>query len=341
VTGLLAGALACAALSLRVSGQESGVASPAQSQNPAAAPPEARPNFLVITTDDQRMEQMRALPKTERLVGRRGTRFRDAIITTPQCCPARASWLTGQYGHNHGILSNAHGYPALAEPRNVLPVWLRRAGYATAHLGKFLNGYEKAVGANNTVGPGWDEWATLIKPRRYLNYELQVNGGSVRYGTEPSDYLTKVLNKRAARLIRKLGAEEDPFYIQLDHYAPHKGKGDPSGRCGGSTGVERGAYAPFSNRPLPSPKSFNERAMGDKPVFLQRRPLITAAEKKAVRKAYRCGLASLSTVDEGVKKLIRLLRSNELLKETVVIFTSDNGLFYGEHRSPGTKNLPY
>jgi N-acetylglucosamine-6-sulfatase len=327
---LFAGALTCAALALPAAGQ-----TPVPGQSPG------KPNFLVITTDDQTLEQMRALPKTERFIGRKGTVFQQAVVTTPQCCPSRVSFLTGQYGHNTGVLSNKHGYPSFIEPGNVLPVWLQRAGYKTAHLGKFLNGYEKAVGPITTVAPGWDEWATLLKPRRYLDYELQVNGESVSYGEERRDYLTNVLTKRAGRLIRDLGAGEDPFYIQLDHYAPHSGAGDLSGGCGKFSGAERGPFERYSNRQLPKPASFNERDIDDKPVFVQRRDRFGKGAKERMRESYRCALASLGSVDQGVKDLMELLDEEELLEDTVVIFTSDNGFFYGEHRIPGSKTLPY
>jgi arylsulfatase A-like enzyme len=314
---------------------------PASGQSPGPAQGEGRPNFLVVVTDDQTLSQMAALPKTQRFVGRKGTVFTDAIVTTPHCCPSRASYLTGQYAHNHGVLSNKHGYPAFEQPGNVLPVWLQRAGYRTAHLGKFLNGYEKAVGPITDVAPGWDEWATLLKPRRYLDYELQVNGDSVAYGDARRDYLTNVLTKRAGRLIGRLSASGDPFYLQLDHYAPHTGFGDPSGECGDYTGAEREPYLRYANRSLPESESFNEREIADKPVFVQRRERLGQGAKRKVRAAYRCALASLGSVDQGVKDLFGVLEEEGLLEDTVVVFTSDNGYFYGEHRIPGSKTLPY
>jgi N-acetylglucosamine-6-sulfatase len=341
IAALLASALACAALALPASGQAPAL--PGEPTDPSQQPSQGagKPNFLVITTDDQTLEQMRALPKTERFIGRKGTTFRQAVVTTPHCCPSRASYLTGQYAHNHGILSNKHGYPAFVEPGNVLPAWLQEAGYTTAHLGKFLNGYEKAVGPITTVAPGWDEWATLLKPRRYLDYELQVNGESVPYGDEHADYLTNVLTKRAGRLIRDLGPGQDPFYIQLDHYAPHSGSGDLSGECGKFSGAERGPFNRYSNRQLPKTDSFNEREIEDKPVFIQRRDRFGNGAKESMRESYRCALGSLGSVDQGVKDLMQLLQEEELLEDTVVIFTSDNGFFYGEHRIPGSKTLPY
>ena len=335
VAALLASALVAAWAAMPAHGQSAG------GEAAGAGGETSKPNFLVIVTDDQTLDQMRALPKTERFVGKRGTTFTEAAVTTPHCCPSRASYLTGQYAHNHGILSNKHGYPAFVDPGNVLPVWLRQAGYTTAHLGKFLNGYEKATGPITETAPGWDEWATLLKPRRFLDYELQVNGESVPYGEEKDDYLTTVLNDRAKRLVRDLAPADDPFYIQLDHYAPHTGAGDLSGECDNFTAAERSAYRRYGDNPLPDSESFNERDVSDKPTFIQRQNRFSPSGKARRLAAYRCALASLQTVDEGIKDLVNELEKIGALEETVVIFTSDNGFFYGEHRIPGSKTLPY
>jgi arylsulfatase A-like enzyme len=249
--------------------------------------------------------------------------------------------LTGQYAHNHGIMSNKHGYPAFVDPGNVLPVWLQRAGYTTAHLGKFLNGYEKSVGPITTVAPGWDEWATLLKPRRFLDYELQVNGETVSYGDQKKDFLTSVLTDRAGKLISDLAPQENPFYIQLDHYAPHSGAGDLSGECGKYTAAEGAGFRRYGDKELPEPESFNEKDVDDKPIFIQRHDRLGKGTKQRMRDAYRCALASLETVDEGIKDLYSELEDADALEDTVVVFISDNGYFYGEHRIPGSKTLPY
>ena len=129
-----------------------------------AAPGGGRPNIVLIQTDDQTYRQLtrRVMPNTKRLLAQHGTRFTDYVASTAQCCPSRASLLTGQYAHNHGVTSNNVGYPGLVDKGNVLPVWLQRAGYRTIHVGKFLNGYERSVEPDSVVAPGWDEWHSVL-----------------------------------------------------------------------------------------------------------------------------------------------------------------------------------
>ena len=105
--------------------------------------PNKRPNIVLVMTDDQALSQMSGefMPNVSTLLAEPGTRFDHAYLTTPLCCPSRASLLTGQYGHNNGVLRNV--YSLLRDKNNVLPVWLNRAGYVTAHLGKFMNLYRR------------------------------------------------------------------------------------------------------------------------------------------------------------------------------------------------------
>ncbi|MCI0634331.1 MAG: sulfatase-like hydrolase/transferase, partial [Actinobacteria bacterium] len=145
---------------------------------PGAAKDGKRPNIVVVVTDDQTLASLSAatMPSTVALIGGGGTEFTNAVVTTPLCCPSRASMLTGQYAHNHGTLGNTPGYQALRQKANTLPVWLRRAGYVTAHVGKYLNRYKASVEHPTEVAPGWDEWHTVIDPAgkfvRYYDYRL-------------------------------------------------------------------------------------------------------------------------------------------------------------------------
>ena len=149
----------------------------AQDATPGAAA--SGPNVVVVMTDDQRFDDMPALPKTQRLIGEAGVTFTRSFASYPVCCPARATFFTGQYAHNHHVRclypSCGGGYGAL-DQREYLPVWLERAGYVTAHIGKFLNGYGKERAPD--VPNGWTEWFGLVDPWTYRmwGYELFENG---------------------------------------------------------------------------------------------------------------------------------------------------------------------
>ena len=118
------------------------------------------------------------MPIVRRLLVRQGTSFTDAITSFPLCCPSRASFLTGQYAHNHGVSGNfaPSGYYGLTHRDNTLPVWLQRAGYHTALIGKYLNGY----GARNPreIPPGYSEWhgALDLSSYDYFNFTINENG---------------------------------------------------------------------------------------------------------------------------------------------------------------------
>ena len=161
----------------------------------AARSPTKQPNIVVITTDDQTLASLSAatMPNTLESIGAGGTEFTNAVVTTPLCCPSRATLLTGQYAHNHRTLANNPGYEDLRDKRNTLPVWLHRAGYVTAHVGKYLNGYKAAADRPRDVAPGWDQWHTVLDPRkyvRYYGYKLAVTGELTRVGSKPRDYIT-------------------------------------------------------------------------------------------------------------------------------------------------------
>jgi N-acetylglucosamine-6-sulfatase len=295
------------------------------------AKPQSRPNIVVIVTDDQALPTLRpeTMPSLTDLIVGRGTSFTEAIVTTPLCCPSRASMLTGQYGHNNGVLRN--DYRQLNDKHSTLPVWLQAAGYRTIHVGKYLNLYRKARGPQTKAAPGWDVWQTLQEPNTYYDYDLSANGRSRHFGTSDNDYLTDVLSRKAARLVRRSAARTRPFYLQLDEWAPHDSRGRGTGPCGGGHDPVPGPSDEnmFAHERLPKPPSFNEEDLGDKPSFVQHQGQV---DVDTVELNYRCALASLLAVDRGIAKVHRALRSSGELNNTVIVFTSDNGYLYGEHR---------
>jgi N-acetylglucosamine-6-sulfatase len=137
----------------------------------APATAAARPNIVVIMTDDQRLDDLRVMTKTKALIGS-GTTFSNFFVSLPVCCPSRATYLTGQYPHNHGVLTNRApqgGYTRLNH-NNTLPLWLQESGYYTSYVGKYLNGYPTA-GSETEVPPGWNNWQGLFTPTACITTE--------------------------------------------------------------------------------------------------------------------------------------------------------------------------
>jgi arylsulfatase A-like enzyme len=321
----------------------------ASAQEPAPTPAASSPNVVVIMTDDQRYRDMVPLADTRRLIGEAGVTFTRAFVSYPVCCPARATFFTGQYAQNHRVLclypECGGGYGRLNQ-RHYLPVWLDRAGYATAHIGKFLNGYGKERAPDKPNG--WSEWYGLIDHSTYRmwGYDIFENDRRVTYGRvlreRPRLYQTDVLSRKAVDFIDRRARGDAPFFLSVAYLAPHH----ESGRTQALTGKlvrpaprHRGAHAAT---PLPKPPNFNESNLDDKPWFLGRwnRP-ISARREAAIRRRMQERWDSLLAVDDGVEAIIRKLRKTDELDNTYVIFTSDHGYMQGEHRVPEGKMLPY
>ena len=335
LVGASAALVASAGLGLALSQRPEGASAAAHGRY-------VRPNIVVVMTDDQALSQMgrRVMPKVNRLLRDHGTRFKNAFLTTPLCCPSRATLLTGQYGHNNGVLQNT--YPSLRQKRNVLPVWLRRAGYVTAHVGKFLNRYHHDVN-QAAVAPGWDRWYTQLdrSVNAYQDWDLSKNGKRIHYGHESRDLAPRVFERFAVRLVRRFVPRRKPLYLELDEIAPHPGRGGAGTACAGGPVPDPRDAGEFENAQLPRPPSFNEGDVSDKPSFLQTKPLLNQGEIDSRTRKYRCGLASLQQVDRTVARLHREFKRLGELGRTVFIFYTDNGLLYGEHRVAGGKIYPY
>ena len=146
---------------------------------PASAAKDGRPNILVVMTDDQAQADVAHMPNVKRLLARRGTTFADAIDSFPLCCPARATFITGQYAHNHRVAGNfwPYGWYGMKQRRNILPAWLQKAGYRTAMVGKWLNGYG-ARDRRGEVPTGFDKWRGLldVSAYDYFNFVMNSNG---------------------------------------------------------------------------------------------------------------------------------------------------------------------
>ena len=152
---------------------------------PARADKDGRPNILVVMTDDQAQADVAKMPNVRRLLAARGTTFADAVDSFPLCCPSRATFITGQYAHNHGVFGNfyPYGWYGMKDRTNILPAWLDKAGYNTALIGKWLNGYG-ALDAHGEIPNGFDTWRGLldVSAYDYFNFVMNRNGRLKTWG---------------------------------------------------------------------------------------------------------------------------------------------------------------
>ena len=290
-----------------------------------------RPNVVVVMTDDQTVESMRAMPQTRALLGDRGTTFANSFVNFPLCCPSRSTLLTGQYAHNHGVLTGK-GFEDL-DSSNTLPLWLADAGYATAHVGKYVNGYGQRD--PDLVPAGWSEWYGILpEDQAVYEYELNENGGLVHYGSAPEDFKGDVLTAKAVDFISRRAPAPEPFFLSVAYTAPHTVGQEPDlGQpCRSGAKPAPRHIGAFDQEPLPQPPSFNEADVADKHQAIREMALIRSSRIANMTRQYRCRLASLLHVDEGVAEIVATLRDAGELDETYVIFTSDNGFLHGEHR---------
>jgi N-acetylglucosamine-6-sulfatase len=312
-----------------------------------AAAAQGRPNVVVIESDDQTVESMRVMGKVNSLIGDKGATFQNNFVNYSLCCPSRATFLTGQYEHNHGVLGNSppnggFGRFEALHGDNNLAVWLQDAGYYTGMIGKYLNGYSN----NPLIPPGWSEWhAAAPNDQGVYNYALNDNGTIFHYGETPADFKQDVLTGKAVDFVDRRSHKPKPFFLWLTYTAPHAGGPDPNPNppfnCNGTAKpAPRHAHA-FDSEPLPRPPNFNEADVSDKPPAIRNLPVLSAGEIADIQRKYRCRLESILSVDEGVKAIIDELRANGELENTLLMFTSDNGFFHGEHRIPGGKTRIY
>jgi N-acetylglucosamine-6-sulfatase len=313
------------------------------SEMPAASPGQATaaattPNVVVIESDDQTVESMRIMNRVNSLIGAHGATFRNSFVNYSLCCPSRATFLTGEYEHNHGVTANngpTGGFQQFESLHgdNNLAVWLKNAGYYTALIGKYLNGYAK----NSGVPPGWSEWHAVIQASSLVyNYTMNDNGTFTQYGQTPADFLQDVLTSKAVDFINRRAPQAQPFFLWLTYTAPHESGPNPNPNppydCDyAAKPAPRNAHA-FDSEPLPKPPNFNEADVSDKPAAIRSEPVMNSTQIANTQRHYRCALESLLSVDLGVQKVVNALAASGELANTLIVFTSDNGFLNGEHR---------
>jgi N-acetylglucosamine-6-sulfatase len=291
---------------------------PAGPDAPVGRTPVVPPNVLIFLTDDQRWDDTLPLSRIRQRIGEQGMTFSRAITTTSLCCPSRASILRGQYAHNHRVRHNRPplgGWDvlqSLGTESSTLATWLAGAGYTTAWIGKYLNGYDDP----SFVPPGWDEWVAM-RPG-YRHYEVMRNG--VLEPVPDAAYSTSLVQRFGIDFIR---SAPQPWMAMMVFYAPHL----PS--------IPPGRYEDAFKDIAPlRPPSFNV------PNEISATRRLSAERVAVLDRMRRQRLQTLLAVDEAVGAVLDSLEAWGQLDNTLIVFTSDNGYLLGEH-ALSAKNKPY
>lgn len=307
-----------------------------------------RPNIVLILTDDQNPQSITGMPELQRQIVRKGVSFSNALATTPTCCPARATLFTGTYPQQNSIWTNwlPHGgwelFYQLGWDEKTFALQLDQAGYFTAYVGRYMNGYAMAgnrtslTGSRDYIPPGWDFWTSFGTPsddfagqhQGYYDYWLMSRPGptsSVSYehhGTAPTDYSTDVFNSAALEAIQR-APEDEPLLLIQSVWAPHK------------PFVPAPAHADTPVK-VKVPQDINN-VSGKPPWIVAQEPLKRASIKRVLTNQAR----ALLSVDEGIDSILATLEATGRLSNTLFIFASDNGLVQGRFRIDYKKNYPY
>ena len=284
-----------------------------------------KPNFLFIYTDDQRWDAMGVVqreqgekarfpwfksPGMDRLAAE-GVRFRNAFVTLSLCAPSRAAFLTGRYNHTNGITNNGTPFPSEAVTHATL---LRAAGYQTAYIGKWHMGNQRGQ------RPGFDYSASFVGQGGYQNFPFEINGVS----TPTKGWVDDVSTDFAIEWMKQ--NKERPFSVVVGFKSPHNPRGGNN-----LTERLRGLYEGETSRPTPNcgvPAIFHKPTADGK----------TAAglADNAIHLDY---LRHIRGVDENVVRMLDSLDALGLAEDTVVVYSSDNGFYLGEHNSGDKRSL--
>ena len=330
---------------------------------------ESRPNIVMVMMDDMRWDELRFAPNAQRYIVDRGITFANSFSPLPLCCPARASFLTGKLAHNHGVMhvTEAYGFGAF-DDSTTLATSLQAAGYNTALVGKYLNGYGEQPSLV-TGGPsllyqpaGWTDWMAATSKKwgrnspysggtyNYLNFTQNINGRIVMHRRQ---YSSTVIGDEAAGLLTKYHAEDKPFFLFVTPVAPHVGgpreRRDPKSYRKAS-GYRQDFQTPYAPRwvqgrfdrqithapgvPLSHPA---EPDLSDKRVAWRVFNENTRTEKQRLRTVERQRAEAIYAWDREFGKLVQRLEDTGEYDDTVLMFTSDNGYYLGEHRHPPGK----
>jgi len=309
-----------------------------------------RPNVVVILTDDQAPVLTANMKVVQRELQARGVTFTDAHSTTPTCCPSRATLLTGDLAQRTGIWSNwlpDGGWELFHQTggeSQTLATRFDEAGYETAYVGKYLNGYGLAETRQSTTGdmdyvpPGWDSWHVFAKPtpeadgrhQGYYDYWLMDRVGHDAaptysyYGNAREDYSTDVLSARAVDVVES-APQDQPIFLLDTLFAPHK-----------PYTVALRHQNVWNRVSITLPEGIGDTT--GKPPWVQKMHRVGKADAAYLQREQA---RTLLAADEGIGALLDALERTGRLSNTLLVFASDNGLTLGQFNLLGMKNFPY
>jgi N-acetylglucosamine-6-sulfatase len=289
------------------------------------------PNVVVILTDDQRFDTLWSMPAVQSDLVDHGVTFSNGFVVNSLCCPSRASILTGEYSHSTGVyhIQPPNGGFSDFDDSSTVATWLHGAGYRTGLVGKYLDGYDGPD--TRYIPPGWDTWfafTSTVGNGDYFDYTVSDNGVSESYGNAEADYSTDVLASQADSFIRG-ASQSQPLFLYFAPKAPHE-PATPAPRDVGT----------FSNLPPYRPPSYNEADVSDKPAYVQATNKLSTQDI-ADEDQFRINeYETLQAADDAVAEILAALTDTGRLANTMIVFTSDNGLMWGEHRLTA-KMVPY
>jgi arylsulfatase A-like enzyme len=306
----------------------------ARSSPPTTVMPTARPNIVLILTDDLDLEPVAYMPHLRSELTSQGVSFTNALVTNSMSVPSRVSLLTGRYAHNHGVLTDR---PPTGSFRRLfrdggeaktIATDLQAEGYRTAFVGRYLDFYPRAQD-RQYIPPGWSHWSGLFFPEDYYNFSLNHNGQILEFGASIEDYQTGVLSSLAMEFLASTTPDE-PFFLELAFLAPHR------------------PFLPAARHssiyPTLEPKrsaSFDEQDVSRKPEWIRSLPRLTEEDATTLADDFRKRVRMLQAVDESVAAIVGRLRERNQLQNTYVVFTSDGGFQQGAHRIIGDQGDAY
>ena len=287
------------------------------------------PNVVLVLTDDQRPELLDRMTQVRTLLVRHGVNYTRMMVPTPACCPSRATILTGLLAHDSEVYSNGSrhgGWPTfhrVGDERRTIALALQRRGYRTALIGKYLNFYGPRAPLGY-VPTGWDRFLAgrSANGGAYYNYSL-ANGA--RYGTAPHDYSVDVETRQSVDFIRSTPTGR-PLFLYVAPFAPH------------TPAIAAPRYLGYWEGKLPSyhPPSVDDDMSG-KPQWMQG---LTPVPQEQIDAMQARQQDALMAVDDQVAALMNALKDTGRARNTLFIFTSDNGFTWGDHRLMA-KDVPY